>query len=220
MLANIRSVYGYVSTMGGAVNAGDSISWNFMPPRLGFISSSSFDNIQGQEQYGIHLFIHCLLKDYENLPGDQDDLNDRNFISLSLLFHWQHVIYTLNGLFVFHTPASSACNWSLGIKSASVAVYICQLIVSNSMFHTILTVAHHLLSQYIPFQTLLHGQSSSSDVPLSSSYTPVSFQKERYQFTKLDFKSAMLHSKAVLRGEEAVQLYYVEAFSVILHRNF
>ena len=68
------------------------------------------------------------------------------------------------------------------------------------MFHTILTVAHHLLSQYIPFQTLLHGQSSSSDVPLSSSYTPVSFQKERYQFTKLDFKSAILHSKAVLQG--------------------
>ena len=107
---------------------------------------------------------------------------------------------TPSGLFVFHTPSSSACNWSLGVKSAGIAIYICRLIVSNPMVHTLLTVAHHLLSRCIPFWTLIRVRSTSSDEPLSKAYTPVSFWREKYQFTPLDFESAMLHSKSILQA--------------------
>jgi hypothetical protein len=146
MLATLQRVYGYVPSMVGIVEAGTSLSWEHIPSTLGFISTSSFTEIRDQEKDGIRLFIHRLLKDHENIPKDLNDLNHRNFASLAMLFEWKHITHTPGGLFVFHTPRSSACYWSLGVKSASVAIYVCQLILSNPLIHTILTVTHHLLS--------------------------------------------------------------------------
>ncbi len=202
MLRTLQGVYGYVLTMGGDVNPGNSISWNLIPPTLGFVSPSSFDEIQDQEKGGIRLFLHHLLMDYKNLPGDRDDLDDHNFMSLSLLFNWRHIKRTPDGLYIFHTPVSSACCWSLGVRSASVAIYVCRLIVSNPLVHTILTIAHHLLSRCIPFRTLLRVRSYPDDKSLSKKHSPVSFRRENYRFTELDFESAMLHCKAVLRTGE------------------
>ena len=88
MLANIQGVYGYALTMGGTVTAEDLISWDSIPPTLGFSSLASFSGIADHEQSGIRLFVHCLLKDPEDLPVDRDDLNDCNFTSLSMLFNW------------------------------------------------------------------------------------------------------------------------------------
>ena len=209
MLETLQHVYGYVPTLGGPIDLGDSLQWTHVPPTLGFVTDSSFAEIGDQEKAGICLFIHRLLKDHENLPSDRDDLDDRNFMLLSTLFDWQHITRTPAGLFIFHTPASSACEWSLGVNSASIALYVCRLILSNPSAHTILTVAHHLLSRCIPFLTLISLRSTPSDKPLSKSYSPVSFQKEKHKFTKLDFDSAMLHSKATLQsaGGRAAMLH-------------
>lgn len=199
MLVTLQRVYGYVPTMGIPVKALIPLSWEHIPVTLGFTSKSSFADVQDQDKDGIRLFIHRLLKDYGNIPGDLDDLNDASFAPLTTLFDWKHITRTPGGLFVFHTPLSSACCWSLGVKSASVAIYVCRLILSNPLIHTILTVAHHLLSRCIRFQTLLRVESTTQDKCLSKIYSPDSFRREDYRFTELDFDSAMLHSKNILQ---------------------
>ena len=119
-------------------------------------------------------------------------------MSLSMLFDFQHITQTPGGFFVFHTPVSSACDWSLGVDSASIAMFICWLIISNSLVYTILTLLHHLLSQHIPFHTLLSIPSIPDTKCHSQDYTLVSFWVANTKFTQLDFKSSMFHSKAVL----------------------
>ena len=198
MLVTLQRVYGYVPTMGVSVKTEIPLSWEHIPVNLGFISKSSFADIQDQDKDGIRLFIHHLLKN-DKIPRDLDDLDNENYTSLTMLFDWNHITRTPGGLFVFHTPVSSACCWSLGLNSASVAIYVCRLILSNPSVHTILTVAHHLLSRCVCFRTLLRTKSTSQDKCLSRIYSPVSFRPEGYRFTQLDFDSAMLHSKTILQ---------------------
>lgn len=212
MLATLCMAYGYVVTMGVPAISGNSdelIAWKNVSSTLGFVSPSFCDEIMDKEKDGIRLFITRLLKDYKNMPTDRDDLSQRNFITISTLFHWPHVTRVSDTLFVFHTPASSACDWSLGVESASVALYVCRLILSNPAAHTILTVAHHLLQHCIPFRTLVSYRSSSADRVLSKGYTPTSFRAEKYRFTELDFESSMIHRKSVLQspGGRAAMLH-------------
>ncbi len=108
LLATLQQVYGYIFLI-GLVKLGDLLAWDCIPPTLGFISPFSFDGIDDQEKAGIHFFVHHLLKDHENMPVNQDDLNDKSFLSLSTLFDWRHITHTPDNWFVFHTPTSSAC---------------------------------------------------------------------------------------------------------------
>ena len=81
----LQHVYGYVPMMGRHIEAEIPLSWKHIPSTLGFISNSSFAEVLDQDKDGIRLFIHCLLKNYENIPRDLDGLNDQNFASLGRL---------------------------------------------------------------------------------------------------------------------------------------
>jgi hypothetical protein len=125
MLATLQTAYGYVLTIGGPVDEGPSLAWDDIPPTFGFVSRDFFNEIIANEKAGICRFAYQLLKHPMKLPRDQDDLNDQNHLSLSLLFNWKHLTRVSDDLFVFHSPVSSACKWSLGVQSPSIALYVC-----------------------------------------------------------------------------------------------
>ena len=195
---NLHLVYGYVSVPLAVVPQVDlTLAHTLLT--LGFSQSSLDSALSNTDMAGPRFFVNSLITNPRAMPADHDDLNDLNLFALIRTFDLKSVVVVSSNLYVFHVPRSSACQWSLGVHSPTVAIYVCRLISSRPS-STILSVAHELLRRCVPFRTLVSLPSQQGEEPISKRFVATTFRQEGYSFTKIDFESALLHSEAILNS--------------------
>ena len=196
LLENLYLVYGYIPAPLATVPQVDLTPMHTLST-LGFSESSSGSVLSEMDMAGPRFFLNSLVTNPRTMPPDHDDLNASNLFALARTFDLKSMVVVSSDLYVFHVPRSSACEWSLGVHSPAVALYVCRLISSKPSL-TILSVAHELLRRCVPFRTLLSLPSRQDEESISKRFVATTFRQEGYKFTNVDFESALLHSEAIL----------------------
>jgi hypothetical protein len=186
-------VYGYVPhSDSGAGSVPTTLTWEAILGFLGFFRNLDQLDVPEPEKSAMMNFFCTIVS---------NDM-DAGFEYLKGLFAFEHVQRPSEDLFVFSSPPSNACQWSLGVHSPAAALYVCRYILENPHAHTILTVAHRLLDKGIAFRTLLPLTCSPRQLTVTEPYTPRTYRLISHTFTKADFDVAMLACQFVLTSPQ------------------
>jgi hypothetical protein len=201
VLETLRLNYGYSSPLVDIVGSAD-YEWEKLLLALGFVENLHELSVSESEKHAIRVFLSQIAKktaiSTQVISPHLFDLNHENYSPLEHLFRFADVQRPSEDLFVFHSPRSMACEWILGVHSATVVLYICRYILENPQAHTFITIAHRLLERHVPFRTLLALPCSPRQKTISDPYKPSSHRETSHRFTVADFETAMLRCQAVL----------------------
>ncbi|KJA21890.1 hypothetical protein HYPSUDRAFT_55211 [Hypholoma sublateritium FD-334 SS-4] len=179
-----------------------SLDWRGVEKILGFSSTPAAQEI---EKLAITSFVTILAMGplfSQKLSVNLDDLNSKNRDPLCLSFDFRNILRLTDGIFIFHSLPSEACNWLLAVRSPEIVLYIARLLVSYPR-HTNVTLARHLLERGIGMYTLLHLRSNTLEVPISAVpqhpfNSQCSFREYGYHFSSLDFQSYTYRCRQLL----------------------
>jgi hypothetical protein len=195
-LETLSLVYGYLPRS-GADDAHSPFDWDAILMFLGFIHNLEELDVPEPEKSAMKNFFRTIVS-----KAGANDI-ETGFENLKGFFPCKHIIQRPSeDLFVFSSPRSSACQWVLGVHSPVAALYVCRYILGNPHIHTILTVAHNLLDNGIPFRTLLPLTCSPRQLTVTEPYTPRTYRLLNHTFTTADFNVAMLACQSVLTSSQ------------------
>ena len=172
-------------------------TWEALLLALGFVQNLHELSVSESDKRGIRVFLSQITKNSAVSPH-LFDLHPENYNPLEHLFKFADIQRPSKDLFVFFSPQSMACEWILGVHSATAVLYVCRYIIENPQAHTFVTIARRLLERNIPFRTLLALPCSPRQKTIAEPYTPSSHRQTTHQFTVADFETAMLRCQAVL----------------------
>ncbi|KAJ3492525.1 hypothetical protein NLJ89_g11215 [Agrocybe chaxingu] len=184
--------YGFCPPAGPVPAVPPLQAWDQVKGILGFMPETQLPWSDNEKRCAAG-FIQQLLQGLNGLPASLDDLNDLSPSALTTAFNFSIIQCPLRNLYILDTPQSPSCSWSLGLESAASLLYVCRLLIANST-HTILTVAHHLVKNNIPFRTLLLRQSLNPR-RLDKPFAPRSYRRNDHVFDSKDFESAMMEAR-------------------------
>ncbi|PPQ95583.1 hypothetical protein CVT25_000810 [Psilocybe cyanescens] len=158
VVLNLQYCYGLVLPFCDiTVNSGqvDRRAWGTTMQVFSFLEDGTECDVSQGDRKVINTFYAAIMGPVDSeIPQDLYDLNDKNFLLLAHLQDFNKVHCISDELVVFTEPQSQACDWFLGVESAEVVLYVCRVLVSNPT-HTLLTIAHCLLSKGVPFHMIV-----------------------------------------------------------------
>src|SRR5271154_4229620 len=153
VLETLKLNYGYSTPLVDIVDSADH-TWDALLLALGFVQNLHELSVSESDKHGIRVFLSQIAKNSVVSPH-LFDLHPENYNPLEHLFKFADVQRPSKDLFVFFSSRSMACEWVLGVHSATAVLYICRYIIENPQAHTFVTIARRLLERNIPFCTLL-----------------------------------------------------------------
>ena len=125
VLEMLRLNYSFSSPSVDIVGSAD-YTWETLLLALGFVQNLDELSVSGTDKHSICVFLALIVKNLKSVISPHlFDLSPGNYSPLEHLFKFADVQQLSKDLFVFCSPQSMACEWILGVHSATVVLYIC-----------------------------------------------------------------------------------------------